>query len=115
MKIAKQDFSARRTELLEKKLLSKIICDWADKNKKTFWKYEVSCFYKTYLIKVTNLPEPSVKDIQIPSINKLLSDQQKKQLCDSLTNASAKATVFNNSSIDVQIDYVDGIIVAEVV
>ena len=115
MKIAKQDFSARRAELLEKKELSKIISDWAGKNKKTFWKYEVSCFYKTYLIKVTNLPEPSVKDIQIPSINKLLSDEQKKQLCESLTSASAKATVFNDSSIDVQIDYVDGIIVAEVV
>lgn len=115
MNTAKQEFSDRRQELLEKKKLSKVISDWVVKNKKVFWKYEVSCFYKTYLLKVTNLPEPSVKDIHQAMINRLLSDLQKKQLCDAITNACATAKVFNNSSIDVQIDFIDGVVIAEVV
>ncbi len=115
MNKTKKELSDRRQELLDKKVLSKVISDWAGENKKAFWKYEVSSFYKTYLIKLTNLPEPSVNDIQPLLINKLLNEQQKKQLCAAIAKAAAKATVFNGPSIDFQIDYVDGIVVAEVV
>jgi hypothetical protein len=101
--------------LLEKKRLSKIIRDWAGKNKKVFWKYEVSCFYKTYKIKVANLPNPSKDDVLVSSNNRLLNNQQKTQLCNSIKEACAGAGELTESSIDVQIDYVNGAVIAEVV
>jgi len=109
-----QELTDRKQEILEKNRLSKIISDWVTKNKKVFWKYEVSCFYKTYSMRISNLPEPSVKDIQLSSINRLVNDQQKKQLCDALTKACARAKTFSSFSIDVQIDYDDGTVIAEV-
>jgi len=115
MNRAKQEFTEKRQELMDKKRLSKIVGDWAGKNKKVFWRFEVSSFYKTYLIKVNNLPEPGVNDIQPPSINRMLVDHQKKQLCDAITIACARSKQFNDPSIDVQIDYVDGVVIAEVV
>jgi hypothetical protein len=115
MNTAKKDLSERKKMLLEKKRLSKIITDWAGKNKKVFWKYEVSSFHKTYLIKVTNMPEPSVNDIQLSSNKKLLSDLQKKQLCDAIINNSPETKAFNDLSFDVQIDFVDGAVIAEVI
>lgn len=115
MNTAKQKILENKQELMERKKIIKVINDWAGKNKKVFWKYEVSCFYKTYIIRVTNLPEPSEKDIMLSSNNRLLNDQQRKQLCDAITKVCAKAEVMNNSSIDVQIDYENGAVIAEIV
>ncbi len=97
-----------KQELLEKKKLEKIIRDWAGKNKKLFWKYEVSCFYKTYMIRVSGLPQPSAENITVSPFIRLFGSQQKKQLCDAITKASVKAEMLSDSSIDVQIDFVDG-------
>jgi len=99
---------------VDKTKLSEIIRDWADKNKKVFWKYEVSCFYKSYVIRVANLPVPSVNDIMLSSNNRLLNDQQKKQLCNALKKACSVNGRLNESSIDVKIDYVDGGVITEV-
>jgi len=114
MNIAKQDFSNKRQELLEKKKLSQIVSDWVTNNKKVFWKYEVSSYYKTYMIKITNLPEPSVDDIILSADKRLLSIQQKKQLSDAITKACSQKKAFNESSIDVEFDYDNGIVIAEV-
>jgi hypothetical protein len=103
-----------KQELLEKKKLLKIIRDWAGKNKKLFWKYEVSCFYKTYTIRITNLPQPSTENITVSSINRLLNNKQKKQLCDAIINAAVKAEMFD-SYTDVQIDFADGTVIAEII
>jgi len=103
-----------KQEILERKRLSNVIRDWAGENKKVFWKYEVSCFYKTYIIKVANLPTPSAEDIMVSSNNRLLNTQQKTKLCNAIKKAHAKADVLSGSSIDVQIDYESGAVVAEV-
>jgi len=104
-----------KQELLEKKRLSKIIRDWAGENKKTFWKYEVSCFYKTYIIRIAHLPNPSTDDIMVSSNNRLLNKQQKTQLCNAIKKACAKSELLNDSCIDVQIDYVSDAVTAEVI
>lgn len=107
--------NSRQQKLLESKRLSNIIRDWVGENKTVFWKYEVSCFYKSYRIKVANLPNPSTEDISVSSNNRLLNNQQKTQLCKAIKKACARADVLRDSSIDVQIDYVSKAIIAEVI
>jgi phenylpyruvate tautomerase PptA (4-oxalocrotonate tautomerase family) len=109
-----EKISDEKQENLEKIKLSKIIGDWVEKNKKVFWKYEVSCFYKTYSMRISNLPDPSAADISPITISRLLSDQQKKQLCDAISKACVRLKNFSNTSINVQIDYDDGNVIAEV-
>jgi hypothetical protein len=104
-----------KQKLSERKRLSKIIKDWAGKNKKVFWKYEVSSFYQSYTIKVANLPNPSSTDISVSKHNRLLNDQQKLQLCNAIEKAGVKVDVLSDTSIDVQIDYADGAVIAEVI
>lgn len=113
MNISKQKFLDTQQQLSERKKLSKIVRDWADKNKKVFWKYEVSSFYKSYVIRVANLPMPAAEDIIVSSNNRLLNNQQKMQLCTAIEKACVKADILSDSSIDVHIDYVDGAVVAE--
>jgi len=110
----RQQSSDREQEALDKMKLSKTISDWVTRNKKIFWKYEVSCFHKTYMLRVNNLPEPGAKDIHLSANNRLLNDQLRQQLCDILSKTCTKAKVFQASSIDVQIDYDNGSVVAEV-
>ena len=114
MNISKQKFLDTKQQLLERKKLSKIIRDWADKNKKVFWKYEVSSYYKSYVIRVANLPNPSAENIIVSSNNRLLNNEQKVQLCNAIEKACVKADVLSDTSIDVHIDYVDGAVVAAV-
>jgi len=102
------------TEPPEKKKLLKVISNWVGKNKKVFWKYEVSCFYKTYVIRINNLPEPSAKDIILSANNRLLNDRQKKELCEAVIKVCAKNNAFNESSVDIQIDYDDDTVIAEI-
>ena len=104
-----------KQKLLERKRLSKIIGTWADKNKNVFWKYEVSCFHKTYKIRVANLPEPSTENIMVSTNNRLLNDQQKTQLCVAIKKACPKVELLSGLCIDVQIDYANGAVIAEVV
>ncbi|PKL38338.1 MAG: hypothetical protein CVV44_10640 [Spirochaetae bacterium HGW-Spirochaetae-1] len=115
MNTAKQTLLDKRQEILEKKRLSKIIRDWADQNKKVFWRYEVACFYKSYKIKIANLPKPSIEDILISSHKGLLNAQQKTQLCNAIEKACAKAELLSTSFIDVKIDFVHEAVVAEVI
>ena len=114
MNRTKDEVSVTEQGLTDKNRLSEIITDWAAKNKKIFWKYEVSCFYKTYVMKIKNMPSPSVNDIHPVSISKLLSEVQKKQLCDAVTKACGGENPFKESSIDVEIDCDDGRVTAEV-
>jgi len=107
--------STSKHGITEKEKVSEIISDWVGKNKKTFWKYEVSCFYKTYTLRISNLPEPSVKDIHLSANNRLLGDKQKKQLCDALKKARSGLKVFTESSVNVQIDYDDGAVITKIV
>jgi hypothetical protein len=104
----------RRESVMEKKLLN-IIKDWAVKNKKIFWKYEVSSFYKSYVIKVGNLPDPSPENVTVSANNRLLNNQQKTDLSDAIKKAYTKEETSKSSSIDVKIDYEDGAVIAEVV
>lgn len=110
----KQGLSEREQEAFEKMRLSKLISAWAGKYKKAFWKYEVSCFYKTYMLRISNLPEPAAKDILLSANNRLLNDQQRTELCKTITKACAESKAFKDSSIDVQIDYDNGTVIAEV-
>ena len=114
MNTSKQKLLDKKQEHLEKKRLSEIVSNWVTKNKKVFWKYEVSCFYKTYIIRISNLPEPSVNDILLSANSRLLSDQQKKQLCDVLIKASPRSKALNDSSFDMQIDYDNGVVISKV-
>jgi len=98
-----------------KNTLLNIIQDWVDINKKIFWKYEVSSFYQTYKINVSNLPEPSKEDIKVVSNNRMLNNTQKTQLCSVIKKACAKEGILNNSCINVKIDYVKGIVIAAVI
>lgn len=100
-----------KNEAAEKKLLNSII-DWVGANKKVFWKYEVSCFYKTYKLSVANLPNPSVEDIRVISENRLLNNDQKKKLCTSIKKACAGAVGLDNSRITVKIDFDNDRVVA---
>lgn len=104
-----------KQKLSEKKRFSNIVKDWAGKNKKVFWKYEVSCFYQSYVIKVANLSDPSLINITVSKNNRLLNDQQKIQLCNAIEKAGVKTDILSASSIEVQIDYVDGAVIAEVI
>jgi hypothetical protein len=115
MNTTKQKLSDNKQELLVRKRLSKIIRDWADKYKRVFWKYEVSCFYKSYIIRVAHLSRPSTADVMISSNNRLLNNQHKTQLCNAIEKACASAEMLHDSCIDVKIDYVDGAVVAEVI
>jgi hypothetical protein len=115
-----ETLNAKKELLSNKKKLAKIIGDWADRNKRIFWKYEVSCFYKTYVVRITNLPKPSTEDIMLSSNNRLLTGQQilvhqqKTQLCDAITKACVKAQALHDSSVNVQIDYKDGVVITEI-
>ncbi len=115
MNTTKDVSSDRKQEAIEKMKLSKTIGDWVTRNKKVFWKYEVSCYHKTYMLRVINLPEPELKDIQLSANNRLLNDLQRKQLCEVISKTCTKAKSFHASSIDVQIDYDNGTVVAEVI
>lgn len=115
MSAPKQDLSVHKQKKLEKERLSGVIRDWADKNKKVFWKYEVASFYKTYKMSVANLPEPSIDDIKIPSSRQLLSVQLKTQLCSAIARLCPDSAVLGSSYVNVQIDYVNDAVVAEVI
>ncbi len=115
MKDAKEEHPGAGKELREQKRLLKLIGEWVGKNKKVFWKYEVSCFYKTYTMRLTNLPKPSPEDITVTTINRLITGQQKKQLADAIAKASIKTDILSDTFIDVQIDFADGYVVTEIV
>ena len=99
--------------IMEKKL-SNIIRDWVGINKKVFWKYEVSCYFSTYKISVLNLPNPSNEDIKI-SPNRVLSNSQKTQLCNTIKKSCAKAGELGISCIEVNVDYVNEAVTAAVI
>lgn len=108
--------SATKIDLSGKRKLLMTIHDWVKKNKKIFWKYEVSCFYETYKISIHNLPDPRERDISVSPKNKLLSMQQKTQLCDAVKNVCVKAGEISESCIDVIINCADGgAITAEII
>jgi hypothetical protein len=115
MNTTKQKLSDAKQERLVMKKLSDIIRDWTEKNKRVFWKYEVSSFYKSYKIRVANLPGPSTENILVSSNNRLLNHQQKTQLCNAIEKACVNAEVLGDSCIDVQIDYVNDAVIAEVI
>jgi hypothetical protein len=104
-----------KQELLKLKTLSNVIRDWAGENKKVFWKYEVSCYYETYKMRIANLPNPTNEDIMVTSHNRLLNDNQKKQLCKTIKKVYARAEVASHSCIDVKLEYVKGAVIAEVI
>ncbi|HPS58086.1 MAG TPA: hypothetical protein PK514_08260 [Spirochaetota bacterium] len=108
MSTTKQKILDRRHELLEKKRLARIISEWVGKNKKVFWRYEVSCFYETYRITIINLPEPSEKDITVLPGIKLLKNQQKLQLCTAIKKACAKTEELCDPCIEVKVNYING-------
>jgi hypothetical protein len=97
------------------KELSKIIRDWVNANKSVFWKYEVASYFKTYKISVTNLPKPSIDDITIGWNNRLLNNAQKTQLCNTIKKVCTKKEALKKSSINVQVDYVKGAVIADII
>ena len=103
-----------KREPLDKRRLLRAIKTWVSDNKKVFWKYEVSCFYKTYFLQVANLPKPAQEDIVLPSNNRLLNNRQKKQLCDVIKKVYTGPAKPGVSNINVQINYDNGVIINEV-
>jgi hypothetical protein len=99
---------------MENKLLN-IIQDWVNVNKKVFWKYEVSSYYETYKISITNLPKPTNEDIKLQSYNLLLNNNQKTQLCNTIKKVYSKTEKLTDSSIKVKVDYVNGVVTAAVI
>lgn len=97
------------------KILSIIIRDWVNANKKAFWKYEVSSYYKTYKISVSNLPKPSKEDISIGWNNRLLDDAQKIQLCKNIKKVCNTKEKLKKTSINVQVDYIKGAVITAVI
>ena len=89
-----------------------IITEWVIANKKFFWKYEVSSFYKTYKISIYNLPAPSNDDIMVKSYKLMLNNDQKTQLCSRILNDYTETDKLSSSSINVKVDYVKGVVKA---
>jgi len=96
---------------MENKLLNSIR-EWVNKNRKIFWRYEVTFSHETYIISVANLPNPSERDITVSPNNRLLKNDQKTQLYNNIIKVCEKPGVLNNSSINIKIDYVDGAVIA---
>jgi len=92
--------------------ISKAVEDWVIKNRKLFWRFEVSYRHKTYRISILNLPEPSPGDIVVQDEKRLLNEDQKKKLSDSIKKVIKKSGSLTDTSVDIQIDYVDGTVVA---
>jgi len=97
------------------KNVSKTIREWVEENKKLFWKYEVSSYYKSYTISVANLPSPSNDDIRILSHSRLLTDAQKNQLCRAIKKTCPKTEEPACSSICVKLDFEKGRVMAAVI
>lgn len=97
------------------KTLSNTIKEWVGANKKVFWKYEVSSYYKSYTISVANLPKPSEEDIKVLSNNRLLNAAQKKQLCSAITKACPKTETITSRNINVKVDFDKGAVVTAVI
>ncbi|MGL4369262.1 MAG: hypothetical protein ACRCUT_06280 [Spirochaetota bacterium] len=96
---------------MEKKLLP-VIRVWVEKNKKAFWKYEVSSLSHT--ISIDKFPDPSEKDITISLGSGFLSSE-KTQLCSAIKDACAKSGNTGHSHIDIKVEYVNGAVVATVI
>jgi len=99
---------------LEKKV-SGAIKEWVGANKKVFWKYEVSSYYKSYTISVANLPAPAHGDIKVLSNNRLLTETQKNQLCRAIKKACPKTKEPADFNVNVKIDYEKGQVVAAII
>ena len=96
------------------KLISEIVKDWVAKNKKEFWKYEVSCFFKTYKITLNNLPSPSADDISVsPKI--VIPAAQKTQLSNAIKKALLKSEPVKRTRMDLKVDFKNEAVVAAVV
>lgn len=91
------------------------IRDWVNKNKKIFWKYEVSYAHRTYIISVAHLPNPSVEDITVLPNNRLLKNDQKTQLYNTIKKACVKPDELSSPCINVELNYVGGAVTAAVV
>ncbi len=91
-----------------------IIRDWVEVNRKLFWKYEVSSYYKAYKICITNMPRPSTDDIKLQSHHHLLNSNQKSQLCNAIKKAYSETISLKKSSINIKFEYVDGIVTTTV-
>lgn len=114
MNTSAKNFLVIKQDLIAKERVVKVVREWVVKNKKLFWKYEVSSFYKTYVLKVANLPEPSVKDITLTG-NRLLNDIHKTQISEAIIKVCSKAEFLTDSSIDIQINYADGDVITDVI
>jgi hypothetical protein len=96
------------------KLLSGIVREWVAKNKKEFWKYEVSCFFKTYKITINNLPNPAAEDISVsPKI--ALQIAHKTQLSNAIKKALLKSEPPKHTRMDLKVDFINEAVVAAVV
>lgn len=95
--------------------LSDIIKEWVTQNKTAFWKYEVSFYYKPYKVTVNNLPNPSKDDIVVLPHNRDLNSSQKTKLCNAIIKAYAKKEAPRVPSINVNIDYSNGMVAAAVI
>ena len=93
--------------------LSAIVSRWVGKNRKCFWKYEVSCFRKSYKITIRNLPCPSNSDISI-SPAAVMSVDEKKKLSDAIGKAFANEAKPYGTCVTVTVDYSDGAVEAAV-
>jgi hypothetical protein len=89
-----------------------IINDWVEKNKKFFWKYEISSFHKTYKISISHFPNPSGEDIAVSPSNGM-SSVKKTQLSNAIKKACSKAP--EARQVNVKVDYVDGTVVSAIV
>ena len=93
-----------------KKELPDVISEWVSENRKTFWKYDVSCFHKTYKISIDHLTDPADGDLAILPYASIPGGARTK-----LIKAVKKASSgLQCSSIALKIDYVDGAVVAAV-
>lgn len=97
------------------KSVSTTIREWVGSNKKVFWKYEVSSYYKSYTISVANLPAPSNDDIRVLSHNRLLTDAQKNQLCRAIKKACPEIEEPADVNINVKVDFDKGRVVTAIV
>jgi hypothetical protein len=97
------------------KKVSGAIKEWVGANKKVFWKYEVTSFYRSYVISVANLPAPTHDDIRVLSNNRLLTETQKNQLCRAIKKACPKIEEPANFNVNVKVDYEKGQVVAAII
>lgn len=94
--------------------LNVIVRRWVNGHRKSFWKYEVSCFSRPYRISIGALPAPSAKDIAVSPNPGSMTDE-KEELCETIRGLFDEQFASDMLRVDIVAEQIDGIVKTTVV